>query len=140
MEGKPHVCGNASGSSSGSAVAIAASLAPVAVGTETNGSIVCPASVSSVVGIKPTLGLVSRTGVIPIAHSQDTVGPFGRTVADAAALLEVLTGADPQDAATTNGGSPRSQGETGNGMKDYSRFLDPDGLHGARIGVPRSVY
>jgi amidase len=128
------------GSSSGSAVAIAASLASVAVGTETDGSIVCPASVNSVVGIKPTLGLVRRTGVIPIAHSQDTVGPFGRTVADAAALLGVLTGADPQDAVTTNGGSARSLGESGNGMRDYSRFLDPDGLRGARIGVPRTVY
>src|SRR5215208_1871168 len=100
------------GSSSGSAVAIAASLASVAVGTETDGSIVCPASVNSVVGIKPTLGLVSRTGVIPIAHNQDTAGPFGRTVSDAAALLGVLAGADPRDAATTSGGGvPRSRGE-----------------------------
>ena len=84
------------GSSSGSATAIAASLASVAVGTETDGSIVCPASVNSVVGIKPTVGLVSRAGVIPISHSQDTVGPFGRTVADAAALLGALVGTDPQ--------------------------------------------
>src|SRR5215213_1274239 len=129
------------GSSSGSAVAVAAALATVAVGTETDGSIVCPASVNSVVGIKPTLGLVSRAGVIPIAHSQDTAGPFGRTVSDAAALLGVLAGIDPGDAATTNGGgSPRSQGESGSGKRDYSRFLDPDGLRGARIGVPRSVY
>jgi amidase len=129
------------GSSSGSAVAVAASLAAVAVGTETDGSIVCPASVNSVVGIKPTLGLVSRTGVIPIAHSQDTVGPFGRTVADAAALLGVLTGADPRDAATVHDrgrlGAQRASGDDGG---DYSRFLDPEGLRGARIGVPRAVY
>src|SRR5215208_4252591 len=128
------------GSSSGSAVAIAAALAAVAVGTETDGSIVCPASVNSVVGIKPTLGLVSRTGVIPIAHSQDTVGPFGRTVADAAALLGVMAGADPRDAATINAGSPGSQDESGTAMRDYSRFLDAEGLRGARIGVPRTVY
>src|SRR5215213_4693842 len=129
------------GSSSGSAAAIAAALAAVAVGTETDGSIVCPASVNSVVGIKPTLGLVSRSGVIPIAHSQDTVGPFGRTVADAAALLGVLAGADPRDAATTNGpGSPGSQGKSETAIRDYSQFLDPEGLRGARIGVPRTVY
>jgi amidase len=129
------------GSSSGSAVAVAAALAAVAVGTETDGSIVCPASVNSVVGIKPTLGLVSRAGVIPIAHSQDTVGPFGRSVSDAAALLGVLAGADPGDAVTMNGGeSPRSQGESGSELRDYSRFLDPEGLRGARIGVPRTVY
>ena len=126
------------GSSSGSAVAVAASLAAVAIGTETDGSIVCPASVNSVVGIKPTLGLVSRSGVIPIAHSQDTVGPFGRTVADAAALLEVLAGADPRDASTMNGGA--SPGSQGGDARDYSHYLDPNGLRGARIGVPRTVY
>jgi amidase len=129
------------GSSSGSAVAVAAALAAVAVGTETDGSIVCPASVNSVVGIKPTLGLVSRAGVIPIAHSQDTAGPFGRTVSDAATLLGVLAGADPRDAATTSGGgAPRSRGESGSDARDYSQFLDPEGLRGARIGVPRTVY
>jgi amidase len=127
------------GSSSGSAVAIAAALATVAVGTETDGSIVCPASVNSVVGIKPTLGLVSRTGVIPIAHSQDTVGPFGRTVADAAALLGGLVGVDYRDAATTNG-EPSSRGELDSGTRDYSPYLDSEGLRGARVGVPRSVY
>jgi amidase len=127
------------GSSSGSAAAVAAALAAVAVGTETDGSIVCPASVNSVVGVKPTLGLVSRTGVIPIAHSQDTVGPFGRTVADAAALLEGLVGVDHRDAATTNG-RPSSRGESGSGTRDYSQYLDPEGLRGARIGVPRGVY
>src|ERR671911_1079577 len=124
------------GSSSGSAAAIAASLAAVAVGTETDGSIVCPASVNSVVGIKPTLGLVSRSGVIPIAHSQDTVGPFGRTVADAAALLGVLTGADPRDASTMNG--PGSAESRGGDARDYSHSLDPEGLRGARIGVART--
>ena len=118
------------GSSSGSATAIAASLASVAVGTETDGSIVCPASVNSVVGIKPTVGLVSRAGVIPISHSQDTVGPFGRTVADAAALLGALVGTDPRDPATMGG----------NGITDYTQFLDLGELHGMRIGVPRSVY
>jgi amidase len=129
------------GSSSGSAVAIAASLAAVAVGTETDGSIVCPASVNSVVGIKPTLGLISRSGVIPIAHSQDTVGPFGRTVSDAVALLGVLTGADPQDAATMNDGeSPSSRSDSAGHAGNYSQYLDPDGLRGARIGVPRTVY
>ena len=129
------------GSSSGSAVAIAASLATVAVGTETDGSIVCPASVNSVVGIKPTLGLVSRSGVIPIAHSQDTVGPFGRTVADAVALLGVLTGADPQDVATMNDGeSPSWRRDSAGHTADYSQYLDPEGLRGAPIGVPRTVY
>jgi amidase len=129
------------GSSSGSAVAVAAALAAVAVGTETDGSIVCPASVNSVVGIKPTLGLVSRAGVIPIAHSQDTAGPFGRTVSDAVTLLGVLAGADPRDAATTSGGgAPRSRGEAGSDARNYSQFLDPEGLRGARIGVPRTVY
>jgi amidase len=127
------------GSSSGSAAAVAAALAAVAVGTETDGSIVCPASVNSVVGIKPTLGLVSRSGVIPIAHSQDTVGSFGRTVADAAALLGALAGVDPRDAATMNG-RPSSPGESGGGTSDYSPFLDPEGLRGARIGVPRNLY
>ena len=138
----PYVLGvSPCGSSSGSAVAIAASLAAVAVGTETDGSIVCPASVNSVVGIKPTLGLVSRSGVIPIAHSQDTVGPFGRTVSDAAALLGVLAGADPRDASTMNGsGSPRSRGDAARDIRDYSHYLDPEGLRGARIGVPRTVY
>nr|MDQ3319532.1 amidase family protein [Actinomycetota bacterium] len=114
------------GSSSGSAAAVAASLAAVSVGTETDGSIVCPSSVCSVVGIKPTVGLTSRAGVIPIAHSQDTVGPHGRTVADAAALLSVLAGADPRDPMTADAAS-RAEA-------DYTRFLDPNGLRGARIG------
>ena len=117
------------GSSSGSAAAIAANLGAVAVGTETDGSIVCPSSACSVVGIKPTLGLVSRAGVVPISHSQDTAGPMARTVADAAALLGALTGVDPRDSATT--------ASRGHAQPDYTRFLDPNGLRGARIGVAR---
>ena len=120
------------GSSSGSASAVAAALAAAAVGTETDGSILSPASVNSVVGIKPTVGLTSRAGVIPVAHSQDTVGPFGRTVADAATLLSALVGPDPRDLAT--------QAASAMGQTDYTRFLDLDGLRGARIGVAREVY
>jgi amidase len=117
------------GSSSGSGAAIAANLAAVAVGTETDGSIVCPSAHTSVVGIKPTLGLVSRAGIIPISHSQDTAGPMARTVADAAALLSVLAGVDPRDPATA--------AARGRAQSDYTRFLDPAGLRGARIGVAR---
>lgn len=120
------------GSSSGSAVAVAANLIAVSLGTETDGSILCPAAMSGVVGIKPTVGLTSRAGVIPIAHSQDTVGPFGRTVADAAALLGALTGVDPRD--------PATQASEGKFYSDYTRFLDPHGLQGARIGVPREYF
>jgi len=121
---------NPSGSSSGSGVAVAANLATVAVGTETDGSIVSPSNVNSLVGIKPTLGLVSRSGIVPIAHSQDTAGPMARTVADAAVLLGVLTGADPRDAATADAGAK--------GRRDYSRSLVREGLRGARIGVVRN--
>jgi amidase len=120
---------NPSGSSSGSAVAAAAGLCAAAVGTETDGSIVSPANACGIVGLKPTLGLISRTGVIPIAHSQDTAGPMARTVADAAALLSALTGVDPRDKATAD--------SKGHGLTDYSRFLDKDGLRGARLGVAR---
>lgn len=120
------------GSSSGSAVAAAAGLAAAALGTETNGSIVAPAAASGVVGIKPTVGLTSRAGVVPIAHSQDTVGPFGRTVADAAAVLGALTGVDPRDPATA--------ASAGSAHADYTAFLDPDGLRGARIGVARAYF
>jgi amidase len=116
-----------SGSSSGSAVAAAANLCAVAVGTETDGSIISPANACGIVGFKPTVGLVSRAGIIPIAHSQDTAGPLCRTVADAAALLTVLAGIDPRDPAT-------AQAE-GHIAKDYTAFLDPAGLKGARIGV-----
>lgn len=121
---------NPCGSSSGSAAAVAGSLTAVAIGTETDGSIVCPSATCGVVGIKPTVGLTSRAGVIPIASSQDTIGPHGRTVADAAAVLGALVGVDPRDAATAN-----SEGKF---FTDYTQFLDPNGLRGARIGVPRT--
>jgi amidase len=120
------------GSSSGSAAAVAADLVPVSLGTETDGSILCPGSACSVVGIKPTVGLTSRSGVIPISHTQDTVGPFGRTVADAAVLLGAITGVDPNDPATS--------ASEGRFYADYAQFLDDDGLRGARIGVPRERY
>ncbi len=122
---------NTSGSSSGSAAAVAANLCAAAVGTETDGSIVSPSSVNGVVGIKPTVGLVSRTGVIPISHSQDTPGPIARTVRDAALLLGALTGVDPADAA--------SHGSRGKAA-DYVKSLDPGALKGARIGVVRKYF
>ncbi|MSR37159.1 MAG: amidase [Gemmatimonadetes bacterium] len=118
------------GSSSGTGGAIAASYAAVGVGTETDGSIVCPSAANSLVGIKPTVGLISRSGIIPIAHSQDTAGPMARTVRDAAIMLGALTGEDPRDPAT---GQSRGQART-----DYTSVLDADGLRGARIGVARA--
>ena len=121
---------NPSGSSSGSGAAIAANLSAAAVGTETDGSIVSPSNVNSLVGIKPTLGLVSRTGIVPIAHSQDTAGPMARTVADAAALLGALAGSDPEDAAT--------KAAYTRGLRNYTSYLNRDGLRGARIGVVRN--
>ena len=120
-----------SGSSSGSAAAVAANLCSIAVGTETDGSITSPGSACGIVGIKPTVGLVSRAGIIPIAHSQDTAGPLTRTVADAAALLQALTGEDPRD--------PATRGSTAHGA-EYTRFLDLDGLRGLRLGVARKRY
>jgi amidase len=120
------------GSSSGSATAVAANLAAASLGTETDGSILCPAAINGIVGIKPTVGLTSRAGVIPIAHSQDTVGPFARTVTDAALLLGAITGVDERDEATRE--------SAGQFYTDYTPFLDPRGLEGARIGVPRQVY
>lgn len=120
---------NPSGSSSGTAVAISANYAPLGVGTETDGSIVSPSNNCGLVGVKPTVGLVSRTGIIPIAESQDTAGPMTRTVRDAALLLSVLAGIDPDDRAT---GAAQGHVEA-----DYTKFLDPNGLQGARIGVPR---
>jgi amidase len=120
---------NPCGSSSGSGAAASASFCAVAVGTETDGSVVCPSSTNGLVGVKPTLGLVSRAGIIPIAHSQDTAGPMTRTVRDAAILLGVLAGADPRDPITN----------AARGERDYTRFLDPDGLKGARIGVSRKT-
>lgn len=120
---------NPCGSSSGSAVAVAANLAVVSVGTETDGSIVCPSGTNGVVGIKPTLGLISRSGIIPIAHSQDTAGPIARSVRDAAILLSVMTGTDPGDPASA--AAPAA-------APDYAANLAADGLHGRRIGVIRS--
>jgi amidase len=122
---------NPSGSSSGSAVAAAASSCAGAVGTETNGSIISPASVCGIVGVKPTVGLVSRAGIIPIAHSQDTAGPMTRTVADAAALLAAMAGTDPADEATA---------EADRHKTDYVRDLSTDGLRGARLGVLRPAF
>ena len=116
-----------SGSSSGSAVAVATNFAAAAVGTETSGSIVSPSQANSVVGIKPTVGLLSRTGIIPVAHTQDTPGPIARTVADAAALLDAMAGADPDDVATI----PQA------GANGYTKSFDRAGLKGARIGIVR---
>ncbi|MDQ3810026.1 MAG: amidase [Chloroflexota bacterium] len=121
---------NPGGSSSGSGVAVAASLAAAALGTETDGSIISPSANNNVVGIKPTVGLTSRAGVIPISHTQDTIGPHGRTVADAAAVLSAIAAPDPRDPAT---GSQHAAG-------DYTRFLDAGALSGARIGVARKFH
>jgi len=123
---------NPCGSSSGSGAAAAANLCAAAIGTETDGSVVCPSSANSLVGIKPTVGLVSRSGIIPIAHSQDTAGPMARTVTDAAILLGALSGVDPRDDAT--------RASRGKFESDYTRFLDKDGLRGARIGVARKYF
>jgi amidase len=120
---------NPCGSSSGSGSAVAANLCALAVGTETDGSIICPSGMNGIVGMKPTIGLVSRAGIIPIAHSQDTAGPMTRTVRDAALLLGALAGYDPRDPATAAGRQ--------HALADYTRFLDKDGLRGARIGVAR---
>src|SRR3954463_13455160 len=124
---------NPCGASSGSGGAVSANLCTAGVGTETDGSTVCPSGANGIVGIKPTLGLLSRSGIIPIAHSQDTAGPMTRTVRDAAVLLGVLAGPDPADAATM---AARSRGQ----ITDYTRYLDANGLRGARIGVARSKF
>src|SRR5688500_15895404 len=123
---------NPCGSSSGSGAAAAANLCAATIGTETDGSIVCPSSANSLVGIKPTLGLVSRSGIIPIAHSQDTAGPMTRTVADGAILLGALTGIDARDTATR-----ASQGKS---FADYTQFLNKDALRGARLGIARKFF
>jgi amidase len=120
---------NPCGSSSGSGVAVAANFCAGAVGTETDGSIVCPSSMNGIVGIKPTLGLLSRAGIVPIAGSQDTAGPMARTVRDAAILLGAMAGTDPRDPATAASAGKRQPG--------YTRFLDARGLRGARLGVAR---
>jgi len=121
---------NPCGSSSGSAAAVAAGLVTVAIGTETDGSIICPASMNGIVGIKPTLGLVSRNGIVPISHNQDTAGALARSVADAAALLSVIAGSDRRDPATADADLHAT---------DYTRFLDSNGLQGKRIGVVRQL-
>ena len=123
---------NPCGSSSGSGAAVSANFCALAVGTETDGSVVCPSSANGIVGIKPTLGMISRAGIIPIAHSQDTAGPMARTVRDAAILLNALAGVDPGDGATAE-----SKGKI---SADYTRFLDANGLRGARIGVARKYF
>jgi amidase len=123
---------NPSGSSSGSGAATAANLCAAAIGSETDGSVTSPASINGIVGIKPTIGLVSRTGIVPISSSQDTAGPMARTVRDAALLLTVMAGADPLDGATSASAS-HSAG-------DYTRYLDPKGLSGARLGIARKFF
>jgi amidase len=123
---------NCCGSSSGSGAAVAANLCAVAIGTETDGSIVCPATTNGLVGLKPTLGLVSRSGIIPIAASQDTAGPMTRSVADTALLLGAIAGVDARDAITARSGS--------HVVADYATFLDPAGLKGARLGVMRNYF
>ncbi len=123
---------NPCGSSSGTGAGISANLAPVGIGTETDGSIVCPSSSNGLAGIKPTVGLVSRGGIIPISHSQDGAGPMCRTVRDAAILLGALTGVDPDDAATAD--------SAGKAQTNYAQHCDPDGLKGARIGVARKYF
>ena len=126
---------NPCGSSSGSAVAVAANLCAAAIGTETDGSIICPAHINGIVGLKPTLGLVSRGGIVPIAHSQDTAGPQGRTVLDVAIVLGAIAGPDPKDPVTTNAARSAAQLPS-----DYTRFLDPAGLKGARLGIARNFF
>jgi amidase len=123
---------NACGSSSGTGAAIAANLAALGVGTETDGSIVCPSTANGLVGLKPTVGLVSRAGIIPISATQDTAGPMCRTVRDAAALLSAMAGIDPRD--------PATRASAGHVAMDYTTFCDPAGLTGARIGVLRSMF
>jgi len=126
---------NPCGSSSGTGAAIAANLAAIGVGTETDGSVVCPSNANSLVGIKPTVGLISRAGIIPISHSQDTAGPMCRSVRDAAILLGVLTSADPRDPY-----AGPAKGEHKEAISEYTLFLDANGLKGARIGVQRKSF
>lgn len=123
---------NPCGSSSGSGAAVSANMCAVAIGTETDGSIVCPSNANGIAGIKPTVGLVSRAGIVPISHTQDTAGPMARTLADAAALLGALTGVDPNDSATA--------ASNGKARSDYTQFLDPKGLRGTRLGVVRKAF
>ena len=118
---------NPSGSSSGSGVSVSANLCAAAIGTETNGSIISPAVTNGIVGLKPTVGLVSRSGIIPISHTQDTAGPMTRTVTDAAIMLTAMAGTDKNDPATAEADKKRA--------KDYTKFLDANGLKGARLGL-----
>src|SRR6202040_448006 len=121
---------NPCGSSSGSGSAVAANLCAVAIGTETDGSVIAPSSFCGIVGIKPTVGLLSRSGIIPISKTQDTAGPMARTVKDAVLLLGAMTGADADDPVTLEGKEK--------GQRDYTSFLDPNGLKGKRIGIEKS--
>jgi amidase len=123
---------NPCGSSSGTGAGISANLAVVGVGTETDGSVVCPSSANGLAGMKPTVGLVSRSGIIPISHSQDTAGPMARTVRDVAILLGAMAGVDSDDAVTARG--------EGKAAADYTKFLDPAGLKGARLGIARKYF
>ena len=123
---------NPCGSSSGTGAAVAANLCVAGVGTETDGSVVCPSSANGLAGLKPTVGLVSRSGIVPISHSQDTAGPMARTVRDVAILLGAMAGSDPQDSVTA--------GSRGKLFPDYTKFLDPAGLKGARLGVVRKYF
>jgi amidase len=123
---------NPCGSSSGTGAAVSANLCVAGLGTETDGSVVCPASANGLAGLKPTVGLVSRSGIVPISHSQDTAGPMARTVRDVAILLGAMAGADPQDSATAD-----SRGKL---FPDYTKFLDPAGLRGARLGIVRKYF
>jgi len=123
---------NPCGSSSGTGAGVSANLCVAGVGTETDGSVVCPSSANGLVGLKPTVGLVSRSGIVPISHSQDTAGPMARSVRDAAILLGIMADADAEDAATSDG--QRKQ------FSDYTKFLDPSGLKGARLGVVRKYF
>jgi amidase len=123
---------NPCGSSSGTGAAVSANLCVAGMGTETDGSVVCPSSANGLAGLKPTVGLASRSGIIPISHSQDTPGPMARTVRDVAILLGAMAGSDPKDSATADG-----QGKV---FPDYTKFLDPAGLKGARLGVVRKYF
>ena len=128
---------NPCGSSSGTGAAVSANLCVAGVGTETDGSVVCPSSANGLAGLKPTVGLVSRSGIIPISHSQDTAGPMARTVREVAILLGAMAGADPQDPATADRGGKLSPDYA---SSDYTRFLDPAGLKGSRLGVVRKYF
>ena len=128
---------NPCGSSSGTGAGVSANLCVAGVGTETDGSIVCPSSANGLAGLKPTVGLISRSGIIPISHSQDTSGPMARTVRDVAILLGAMAGADPQDPATSGSQNSGNQGKV---QADYTKFLDPAGLKGARLGIARKYF